>query len=261
MAGDGRYSFKGSGYVRGGIFDRFQIVQGDTSIRFHDNYHKRLRHLAGAEGAPELKDVDLFRTPADLKFDAASPWKLELLVGRNIGPTKKAFLTFDLEYNPPEKYLNFTEIEVPPTKSAPRCHQSACKGRANLEKMWAIQTCGTRGAWLALAVLTLRSFFSRTGWSKDPKIRRSSSHRLSYLYPVRHRLVFQRTVVGGQYPAMFNALVSGFDWGYFLMEPLIFILWGSVAAGVVVLGAWTLLWMVMPFWCTAGTDQSDRQTS
>jgi len=96
LAGDGRFSFKGSGYVRGGIFDRFQIIQGDTPIRFHDNYHKRLRRVA-AEGAPELKEVGLFRTPADLKFDAAAPWKLELLVGRNIGPTEKTFLTFDLE--------------------------------------------------------------------------------------------------------------------------------------------------------------------
>jgi len=103
LAGGGRYSFKGSGYVRGGIFDRFQIIQGDTSIRFHDRYHKRLRHLS-AEGAPELKDVDIFRTPADLKFNAALPWKLELLVGRNIGPTKKVFLTFDLDYSTPEKY-------------------------------------------------------------------------------------------------------------------------------------------------------------
>jgi NosR/NirI family nitrous oxide reductase transcriptional regulator len=45
LAGDGRYSFKGSGYVRGGIFDRFQLIQGDTSIRFHDFHHKRLRRI------------------------------------------------------------------------------------------------------------------------------------------------------------------------------------------------------------------------
>jgi len=96
LAGDGRYSFKGSGYVRGGIFDRFQIMQGDTSIRFHDYQHKRLRQIA-AEGAPDLKDVDLFLIPADLGFDAALPWKLELLVGRFTGATEKAFLTFDLD--------------------------------------------------------------------------------------------------------------------------------------------------------------------
>jgi len=101
LTGDGRYSFKGSGYVRGGIFDRFQIIQGDTSFRFHDYNHKRMRKLAAA-GSPTLKDVDLFKTPADLHF---APWRLELLVGRPTGPTDKAFLTFDLAYTPPEVYL------------------------------------------------------------------------------------------------------------------------------------------------------------
>ena len=28
---DGEYSFKGSGYVRGGIFDRIQLVQDDVA--------------------------------------------------------------------------------------------------------------------------------------------------------------------------------------------------------------------------------------
>ena len=30
VASNGLYSFKGSGYVRGGIFDRFEVIQGDT---------------------------------------------------------------------------------------------------------------------------------------------------------------------------------------------------------------------------------------
>ncbi len=110
LSGDGRYSFKGSGYVRGGIFDRFQIVQGDASIRFHDFQHKRLRQIAAA-GSPDLKDVDLFLLPADQEFDPAVPWKLELLVGRATGATDKAFLTFDLAYSPPEKYLPYIEPE------------------------------------------------------------------------------------------------------------------------------------------------------
>ncbi|MGI9504960.1 MAG: FMN-binding protein, partial [Geminicoccaceae bacterium] len=42
VAGRGRYSFKGSGYVRGGIFDRINLVQGDRSVRFRDRQHKRL---------------------------------------------------------------------------------------------------------------------------------------------------------------------------------------------------------------------------
>ena len=35
---------------------------------------------------------------------------------------------------------------------------------------------------------------------------------------------------------VFNALITGFDWSYFLMEPLIFILWGSVAVSLLFWG-------------------------
>jgi len=51
VAGRGRYSFKGSGYVRGGIFDRIQLIQGDRSVRFFDRDQRRLGKIA-AEGAP-----------------------------------------------------------------------------------------------------------------------------------------------------------------------------------------------------------------
>lgn len=34
IAGHGTYSFKGSGYVRGGIFDRIELIQDGNSIRF-----------------------------------------------------------------------------------------------------------------------------------------------------------------------------------------------------------------------------------
>ena len=42
VAGDGAYSFKGSGYVRGGIFDRIELLQDGTSTRFRDRNHTRL---------------------------------------------------------------------------------------------------------------------------------------------------------------------------------------------------------------------------
>ena len=50
IAANGAYSYKGSGYVRGGLFDRFEILQGDNSVRFRDVTHTRLGdvHAAGA---------------------------------------------------------------------------------------------------------------------------------------------------------------------------------------------------------------------
>ena len=243
LAGDGRFSFKGSGYVRGGIFDRFQIIQDDTSIRFHDRNHKRLRSMA-AVGAPELKDVDLFRTPADLKFNAASAWKLELLVGRDIGPTEKAFLTFDLNYSTPEKYLNFTKVETQDDDVS--ITGLSEKAEPIWKKMWQFKITEVVVLGLALAVLTLIFFFQ--DWLvKRPIL--TDRVRLAYL-------IFTLFVIGWYFNAqlsvvnilaMFNALVSGFDWGYFLMEPLIFIIWGSVAAALLFWGRGPYCGWLCPF--------------
>ena len=244
LAGDGRYSFKGSGYVRGGIFDRFQIVQGDTSIRFHDNYHKRLRRLA-AEGAPELKEVDLFRTPADLEFDAAAPWKLELLVGRNIGPTEKVFLTFDLGYSPPEKYLSFTEVET--AAGAEITPSGQPQGVEPIwKKMWQLKILEIVVLLLALAVLTFVFFFQ--DWlARRPKYvdRVRIGFLIFTLFGIGWYFNAQLSVVNILF--MFNALVSGFDWEYFLMEPLIFILWASVAAGLLFWGRGPYCGWLCPF--------------
>jgi len=237
LAGEGRFSFKGSGYVRGGIFDRFQLIQGDTSIRFHDRYHKRLRAIA-AKGAPQLKDVDLFRTPADLKFDAAAPWKLELLVGRNIGPTKKVFLTFDLEYSPPKAYLNFSEAKV--DKKLP------AKAEPVWIKMWQLKIAEIVVLSIALFVLTLIFFFQ--DWLvKRPVLTERVRTGFLVFTTVGIGWYFNAQLSVVNILAMFNALVSGFDWAYFLMEPLIFILWASVAASLLFWGRGAYCGWLCPF--------------
>jgi NosR/NirI family nitrous oxide reductase transcriptional regulator len=236
LAGDGRFSFKGSGYVRGGIFDRFQIIQGDSSIRFHDYHHKRLRKVAAA-GAPELKEVDLFRTPADINFNAAEPWHLELLVGRDVGPTEKLFLTFSLDYEPPEKYLIFTE---------PEPQAVADIAEPFWKKMWRLKFAEIIVLGLGLVALTLIFFFQ--DWLVK---RRSLTDKVRIAY-----LIFTLFVIGWYFNAqlsvvnilaMFSALITGFDWGYFLMEPLIFILWGSVAAALLFWGRGPYCGWLCPF--------------
>jgi NosR/NirI family nitrous oxide reductase transcriptional regulator len=227
LAGDGRFSFKGSGYVRGGIFDRFHLIQGDTSIRFHDYHHKRLRQVM-AEGAPDFKDVDLFLTPAELNFDPAARWSLELLVGREIGPTEKAFLTFDLDYKTPGKYLILppptflgrvaTVLELPDPESA---------DAPLWMKIWISKVPETILILIALGVLTL-IFFFQSWLVKRPLL--TDRVRIGFLiftlFGIGWYANAQLSVVN--ILTVLNSLVSGFDWSYFLMEPLIFILWGSV---------------------------------
>jgi NosR/NirI family nitrous oxide reductase transcriptional regulator len=247
VAGGGRYSFKGSGYVRGGIFDRFQLVQGDNLIRFHDYEHKRLRRIA-AEGSPKLKDVDLFVLPTDQGFDGAMPWQLELLVGRLTGPTRKSFLNFELLYTPPDKYLNFTEPEVPPAmgfidwlKTEAAAEDAPLWNRMWLDKLPQVTVLLT-----ALGVLTLIFFFQN--WLvRRPVLtdRVRVGFLLFTLFGIGWYANAQLSVVN--ILAVLNALVSGFDWSYFLMEPLIFILWGSVATSLLFWGRGAYCGWLCPF--------------
>ncbi len=249
LMANGRFSFKGSGYVRGGIFDRFQLKQGDASIRFHDYQHKRLRRVA-AEGAPEFKDVDIFRIPADAGFDPTLPWRLELLVGRNVGPTEKAFLSFKLHYQTPEKYLILPDAVT----SAGRDHSEYLFGSFDplsadaplWQKMWKVKFAEVILLIIALGVLTVIFFFQ--DWLvKRPvlTVRVRIGFLMFTLFGIGWYANAQLSIVN--ILAVFSAFVSGFDWGYFLMEPLIFILWGSVAAALLFWGRGPYCGWLCPF--------------
>ncbi len=243
LAGNGRYSFKGSGYVRGGIFDRFQLIQGDLSIRFHDRQHKRLRHVAAA-GALDFADVDLFLIPADLGFDPTQPWKLELLVGRAIGPTDKAFLTFDLDYRLPSKYM-----QPAPTVAQSDSSEAQAGSAENTplwQKMWWGKIPEIMILCFALLLLTVMFFFQNS-LVKYPKL--TDRVRIGFLiftlFGIGLYANAQLSVVN--ILTVFNALATGFSWEYFLMDPLVFILWSSVAVSLLLWGRGVFCGWLCPF--------------
>jgi NosR/NirI family nitrous oxide reductase transcriptional regulator len=88
VAGSGRYSFKGAAYVRGGIFDRIELVQETNSVRFRDRDHTRLGSLE-AEGAPDFPEIALFAVPPELALEPTEPWLLRLLVQRVVGARRQ----------------------------------------------------------------------------------------------------------------------------------------------------------------------------
>lgn len=112
VMGAGPYSFKGSGYVRGGVFDRVQVTQGTETIRFRDKDHERIDRLA-ADGAPRFKEIALFALPDGTQFQPADPWTLHLLVQRRIGALDKAFTTFGLNYRLPQSYTKPIRLPSP----------------------------------------------------------------------------------------------------------------------------------------------------
>ena len=243
VVGRGVYSFKGSGYVRGGIFDRIVLVQDDISIRFHDKSHKRLMAVA-APGAPDFTETDLFKIPADQGFDPAKPFRLQLLVQRQVGPTEKVFTTFDLGYQLPEKYLR--KIAAPAAAAPAVQSDESAAQQALWQRIWRDKTPEIIGVAIMLFVLTLVFFFQFIS-TKNERV--FFWFRIGYLTVT---LVFLGWYANAQLSvvnlmALFGALMNGFSWQAFLLDPLTFILWFSVAAALLFWGRGAYCGWLCPF--------------
>ncbi len=254
VAGAGRYSFKGSGYVRGGIFDRIELIQDGNSMRFRDRDHTRLGSVA-AVGAPELTEIALFTIPADFGFDPVAPWTLQLLVQRVIGVREKAALTFDLGYRLPDaltkQQSTSAQAGTTPTAASTIAAPSPIPAAEAAEqplwmRIWQGDLVKIGITVAALGTLVV-IFFFQNALVRRPRF---------YVWVRRAYLLFVLVWLGWYANAQLsvvnvltfaNSLISGFSWEYFLSAPLIFLLWASVAAGLLFWGRGPFCGWLCPF--------------
>ncbi|TKV70512.1 NosR/NirI family protein [Rhizobium sp. AU243] len=252
VAGDGAYSFKGSGYVRGGIFDRIELLQDGQGIRFRDRDHTRLTQIAAA-GAPHLREIALYVVPDSFAFDMTEPWDLQLLVQRTTGVRDKATMPYDLGYTLPDAYVS---VEMPaaavpaaPVPAAATTPDAVVFGEESAPlwvSIWEMNRVSVAITFSGLLVLTAIFFFQ--DWLvKRPKL---------FGWVRRGYLLFALVWLGWYANAQLsvvnvltfiNALISGFHWDFFLSAPLIFILWASVAAGLLFWGRGPFCGWLCPF--------------
>ncbi len=260
VAGDGAYSFKGSGYVRGGIFDRIELMQDGQGVRFRDRDHTRLGDLT-AEGAPHLREIALFTVPEEFQLDLSEPWELQLLVQRSFGARDKATLPFNLGYTLPDRYLKAAPAPVPAAQPAAQAAPEAAPAEAAPEsaaaqsfadeealwiRIWKLNTVEVGITVFALLVLTAIFFFQN--WLvRRPRL---------FAWVRRGYLLFTLVWLGWYANAQLsvvnvltfvNSLVTGFNWEFFLAAPLIFILWAAVAAGLLFWGRGPFCGWLCPF--------------
>jgi NosR/NirI family transcriptional regulator, nitrous oxide reductase regulator len=254
IASNGLYSFKGSGYVRGGIFDRFEVIQGDAAIRFRDRTHSRVGALQ-VSGAPEFHEVDLFRIPEGATLDPTEAWRLQLLVQRSYGARDKAFLTFNLGYELPQPYLKQLPAAAP--VAPPQTSPAAELNEPPLwHAMWWAKLDQIAILLVALTFLT-GVFFFQDWFASRPRL--YEGVRLGFLVFTLFWLGWyaqaQLSVVNVL--AFLNALRTDFRWEYFLMAPLIFILWFATAAAMLFWNRGAFCGWLCPFG-VAGTAEPDR---
>ncbi len=253
VAANGAYSFRGSGFVRGGIFDRIQMIQEGISLRFSDKVYRRLGSLSNS--APEFGEIGLFKIPHDVDFDPAKPWRLELLVQRATGPRTKAFTSFALDYSLPPALIQAAapakpakaEAAASASAQADEADDALASSRSNLWKsIWAKRILDIVVLSIALGVLTLIFFFQDWLVKRPVFFKRL---RMTYL-------AFTAVWIGGYAGAQLsvvnvftfaNALMTHFSWDFFLLEPLIFILWCATAVSLLFWGRGAYCGWLCPF--------------
>ncbi|MHA1548756.1 MAG: 4Fe-4S binding protein [Alphaproteobacteria bacterium] len=246
VAGRGLYSFKGSGYVRGGVFDRIQVIQGDTSVRFRDRQHKRIGEIAAAN-APNFTELDIFTIPADAGFEPTAPWRLQLLVQRATGPVKKSYLTFDLYAALPGMYLRQIADELAGNVSTGLNTAEEALAKQKLwQRIWRDRSVDIIILAVAMTILTWFFFFQGPLTRNETVVFWFRIAFLSFtLFWIGWYANAQLSVVNVL--AVISAAASEFSWDAFLIDPMVFILWFGVAASILFWGRGAYCGWLCPF--------------
>tara|TARA_R110001583_G_scaffold6618_2_gene33547 strand:+ start:19359 stop:21437 length:2079 start_codon:yes stop_codon:yes gene_type:complete len=227
------YSFKGSGYVRGGIFDRIQVHQNDNEITFRDLEHNRVMDLFSAD-TPSFKEMSVFKISDFHKFDPGADWQLELLVRRQTGPVDSLFSSFKADYHPLEKYVDTPAAIYPEPELT------------LTEQVWLEHQYKAVILIILIVILLLILFF------QDILVR----HPV-FMHNLRHGFLIVTVVFigwswGGQLSIVnvftfLQALMHDFSWDLFLLDPIIFILWSAAAVTILMWGRAVYCGWLCPF--------------
>jgi NosR/NirI family nitrous oxide reductase transcriptional regulator len=239
------YSFKGSGYVRGGLFDRIALIQGDISVRFRDRDHMRLGDVM-AEGTPALEEIAVFRIPADVGFDPADPWRLQLLVQREVAALERVFTTFEMGYQLPRGYLDEVAIAAAASEDVHDAEAEQAAQMELVERIWWDKRYEIAGLVLMLGILTA-AFFMQMFLTRSERV--TYWFRMGFL---AFTLVFLGWYASAQLSvvnlmALVNSLRTGFSWQAFMLDPMTFILWWAVAAALIFWGRGAYCGWLCPF--------------
>ena len=226
IANNSMDSFKGSGFVRGGLYDRVQVRQDKDSFTFRDLDYVNLWGIS-ASGAPAFNESAIFIVRGK-GFSAAFPWKLVFLGNKIDKETAaKTFANFDREYWLADTYLEGGRPVV-------------VKPDPTWLKVWKDKVVEII-AFTALLLVIAAAYASR-----DQLVRRSDRKNKwpvnAFKYTgwvvsigfVGFYAMAQPSIT--QVLTWFHSLLFQWKWELFLSDPLIFIFWIFIIITVFVWG-------------------------
>jgi NosR/NirI family nitrite reductase transcriptional regulator len=222
----GLHSPRGTEWKQSGVFDRLVLRQGDTLWQPEAMAYHPVRKLRIA-GAPAVKEISALALPPQI--DPTRPFTLEVTATRPTAAGDEVAMTIALpvtlpaafRQNPPEPeplWVQVWQAKLP---------QAVLVG--------------------AMLVVLTGILFAQEWITARPRLWRRL--RLGFLATsflvLGMGLNGQLSVV--QVVAFLNALLSGFRWETFLVEPVIFLLWGFAALGLLFWGRGVYCGWLCPF--------------
>lgn len=222
IVSNGKESFKGSGFVRGGIFDRIEVAQEMDTFTFRDLDYQNLYDVK-ASGAPHYRESGIFiiRKPG---FSAAYPWRLVFLANKQEKETgAKTFVSFDQSYWLPDNYLDGGRPQYEPP--APTWLQ-VWRNRAVEIALFSFFLLSAGGVYAMRDQLTRRAQHKDKRWVSIPKY---SLWLISIGFAGFH-LMAQPSIT--QVLTWFHSILFKWQWGLFLSDPFIFLFWWFIIISV-----------------------------
>jgi NosR/NirI family nitrous oxide reductase transcriptional regulator len=233
----GAESFKGSGFVRGGIYDRVQVRQGADAFTFRDLDALNLYGI-DAEGAPSFNESAIFIIRSK-SFSAAYPWKLSFLGNRVDRATgARVFTSFDAPY-----WLPAAALEG----GRPKIEEPA----APWVRIWQSRAVGIALFALLLVAVTVV-------YALREKLTRRSTHKNKWPVNAFKYSAWAISIVFVGFGAMaqpsitqvltwFHALLFQWTWSLFLSDPFIFLFWIFIIITVFLFGRGLFCGWMCPF--------------
>ncbi|MCB9738702.1 MAG: 4Fe-4S binding protein [Deltaproteobacteria bacterium] len=237
MLGAGKTSFKGSGFVRGGLFDRVRLEQDMRTIVFSDADYLPLQRAVAAD-APGFTEAAVFLARGS-KLDPGRPFELVFVGSRYTGESafERDFHAFPARHRMPGELYVLDE---------PEPAEDASVAEPGWKMAWSVRP--ERVVLLSALLLWAIALFAGRRFTTGTMARLRWLHRGTMLASatlVGFWLHAQPSVT--QLLTLVGAAVHEWRWSLFLSDPALFLLWCFIALVTVIWGRGVFCGWVCPY--------------
>lgn len=215
VVSNGTESFKGSGFVRGGIFDRLNVAQELDTFTFRDQDYQNLYGVR-APGAPSFRESAIFIIRSE-GFAPAYPWNLVFLantVDTNTG--NRTFMAFEREYWLPGRHIVGGR---PDYQRPPPLWRSIWQGRMLEIVLFVLLLAGAGALYASRDQLVRRANRKDKRWVSWPKY-------VLWAASIGYAGFYLKAVPSiTQVLTWFHSLLFRWEWDLFLSDPFLFLFW------------------------------------